>query len=71
MRAIVSRMPGLLRPTRPLRTLLLLIVVSLMLSSCASGLRRVTDEAKVEEWGLCSHPQPGANILCLEFRRPL
>ena len=54
-----------------MRTLLLLMVVSLMLSGCASGLRRVADETRAEEWGLCSHPQPGANIFCLEFRRPL
>ena len=76
MRAIVSRTavarigqatwewPGRFAP-------LLVIVLSLMLSGCASGLVRAADEAKVEEWGWCSHPEPGANILCLEVRRPL
>ena len=52
---------------------LLVIVLSLMLSGCASGLGlpRAAGGAKVEEWGWCSHPEPGANILCLEVRRPL
>ena len=78
MRTIVNRMAVAAVEERngagaglPRLAALLVIALSLVLSGCVSGLPRVAEETKVvEEWGRCLHPQPAANILCLQLRRP-
>jgi type IV pilus biogenesis protein CpaD/CtpE len=52
--------------------IVLLTIVALSLSGCASVRPRVADETKVEEWARCARAEPARfTVLCLETRRPL
>jgi hypothetical protein len=51
--------------------ILTVIALSMLLSGCASPRPKIADETRVEEWGLCARARPGANVLCLQTRRPL
>ena len=50
---------------------LAVIGLALLFEGCASPRPRIADETKAEEWGRCSHAQPGFTVLCLQMRRPM